>query len=74
MQRWPKFFQEDLSTVLSLLAEGNIEARVDSRLPLEWASEALSESAAPRAVIEARDLAKVYGRGENRVEAGEWCP
>jgi NADPH:quinone reductase-like Zn-dependent oxidoreductase len=41
VQRWPKFFQEDLSTVLSLLAEGNIEARVDSRLPLERASEAL---------------------------------
>jgi NADPH:quinone reductase-like Zn-dependent oxidoreductase len=41
VQRWPKFFQEDLSTVLSLLAEGNIEAHVDSRLPLERASEAL---------------------------------
>ena len=41
MKRWPKFFQEDLSTVLSLLAEGKIEARVDRRLPLESAAEAL---------------------------------
>jgi hypothetical protein len=26
VQRWPKYFQEDLSTVLSLLAMGKIEA------------------------------------------------
>ena len=26
VQRWPKYFQEDLSTVLSLLAKGKIEA------------------------------------------------
>jgi NADPH:quinone reductase-like Zn-dependent oxidoreductase len=41
VKRWPKYFQQDLSTVLSLLAEGKIEARVDRRLPLERASEAL---------------------------------
>lgn len=41
VKRWPKFFQQDLSTVLSLLAEGKIEARVARQLPLERASEAL---------------------------------
>lgn len=41
VKRWPKLFGEDLSTVLSLLAEGKIEARVDRRLPLERAAEAL---------------------------------
>jgi NADPH:quinone reductase-like Zn-dependent oxidoreductase len=41
VQRWPKLFQEDLTTVLSLLAEGKIEARVARRMPLERASEAL---------------------------------
>ena len=41
VQRWPKLFREDLSTVLSLLAEGKIEASVARRIPLERASEAL---------------------------------
>jgi len=41
VQRWPKLFRENLSTVLSLLAEGKIEARVARRMPLESASEAL---------------------------------
>jgi NADPH:quinone reductase-like Zn-dependent oxidoreductase len=41
VQRWPKLFREDLSTVLSLLAEEKIEAHVDRRLPLEGAAEAL---------------------------------
>ena len=41
VQRWPKLFKEDLSKVLSLMAEGRIEARVDRRLPLEQAAEAL---------------------------------
>jgi NADPH:quinone reductase-like Zn-dependent oxidoreductase len=41
VKRWPKRFREDLSTVLSLLAEGKIEARVAGRLPLERAAEAL---------------------------------
>ena len=41
VNRWPKLFREDLSTVLSLLAEGKIEARVAKRLPLERATEAL---------------------------------
>jgi len=41
VQRWPRFFQEDLSTVFSLLASGKIEARVTTRLPLEEAAEAL---------------------------------
>lgn len=41
VRRWPKFFQEDLTTVLALLAAGKIEARVAKRLPLEKAPEAL---------------------------------
>ena len=35
VKRWPKLFREDLAQVLSLLADGKIEARVESRLPLE---------------------------------------
>ncbi len=31
VKRWPKFFQEDLSTVLSLLVEGKIEAHATAR-------------------------------------------
>jgi NADPH:quinone reductase-like Zn-dependent oxidoreductase len=42
VKRWPKLFREDLSTVLSLLAEGKIEARVTTRMPLEKAAEALA--------------------------------
>lgn len=49
VQRWPKFFQQDLSTVLSLLAGEKIEARVDSRMPLERASEALGLLASGKA-------------------------
>ncbi len=41
VKRWPTLFREDLSTIFSLLAEGKIEARVDRRLPLERAAEAL---------------------------------
>ena len=41
VQRWPRLFREDFSTVLSLLADGKIEARVARRMPLESASEAL---------------------------------
>jgi NADPH:quinone reductase-like Zn-dependent oxidoreductase len=41
VQRWPSLFREDLSKVLSLLAEGKLEARVARRMPLERASEAL---------------------------------
>lgn len=41
VKRWPKHFQEDLSTVLSLLAEGKIASRVARQIPLERASEAL---------------------------------
>ncbi len=41
VKRWPRFFQEDLSTVLSLLNSGEIEARAATRMPLEKASEAL---------------------------------
>ena len=38
---FPKFFREDLATVLALLAEGKIEAHAATRMPLEKASEAL---------------------------------
>ncbi len=48
VKHWPKFFREDLSKVLSLLAKGNIQARVDRRLPLEKASEALGLLASGR--------------------------
>ncbi len=41
VQRWPKLFQQDLSTVLSLLAEGKVRAQVARRMPLEKAAEAL---------------------------------
>ena len=41
VQRWPKHFQEDLTTVLLLLAEGKIEAHATTRMPLEKAAEAL---------------------------------
>ncbi len=49
VKRWPKLFREDLSRVLSLLAEGEIEARVESRLPLEGAAEALGLLASGKA-------------------------
>jgi NADPH:quinone reductase-like Zn-dependent oxidoreductase len=42
VKRWPRFFRGDLSNVLSLLAEGEIEAHVARRLPLEGTSEALA--------------------------------
>ena len=49
VKRWPKLFREDLSTVFSLLAEGKIKARVDRRLPLERAAEALGLLASGKA-------------------------
>jgi NADPH:quinone reductase-like Zn-dependent oxidoreductase len=49
VKRWPKFFREDLSTVLSLLAEGKIEAHLDGRMPLEKAADALGLLASGRA-------------------------
>jgi NADPH:quinone reductase-like Zn-dependent oxidoreductase len=41
VKHWPRFFRQDLTTVLSLLAAGEIEARVARRFPLSEASEAL---------------------------------
>ena len=41
VKRWPRFFREDLSTVLALLADGKIEAHATTRMPLEKADEAL---------------------------------
>jgi NADPH:quinone reductase-like Zn-dependent oxidoreductase len=41
VKRWPKRFQQDLATVLALLSEGKIEARVTEQMPLEKAAEAL---------------------------------
>ena len=49
VKRWPKFLGQDLSTVLSLLAEGKIEAGVHGRLPLGKASEALGLLASGKA-------------------------
>ena len=42
MKRWPRFFREDLAKVLSLLAEGKIEAHASTRMPLGKAAEALA--------------------------------
>jgi NADPH:quinone reductase-like Zn-dependent oxidoreductase len=42
VKRWPRLFHEDLATVLSLLSEGKIEARVAARLSLDQAAEALA--------------------------------
>jgi NADPH:quinone reductase-like Zn-dependent oxidoreductase len=42
VKRWPKHFREDLKRVFALLAEGEIDARVARRLPLEKATEALA--------------------------------
>jgi NADPH:quinone reductase-like Zn-dependent oxidoreductase len=41
VKRWPKLFSQDLATVLALLAEGKIEARVAEQMPLDRAAEAL---------------------------------
>ena len=49
VKRWPVLFREDLTRVLSLLAEGKVEARVESRLPLEGAAEALGLLASGKA-------------------------
>jgi NADPH:quinone reductase-like Zn-dependent oxidoreductase len=49
VKRWPKHFREDLSKVLSLLAEGKIDAHVARRVPLEKASEALGLLASGKA-------------------------
>ena len=49
VKRWPKLFRQDLSTVLSLLAAGKIEAHVARRIPLEEASEALELLASGKA-------------------------
>jgi NADPH:quinone reductase-like Zn-dependent oxidoreductase len=42
VKRWTRLFHEDLATVLSLLSEGKIEARVAARLSLDQAAEALA--------------------------------
>jgi NADPH:quinone reductase-like Zn-dependent oxidoreductase len=42
VKRWPKYFRGDLKRVFALLAEGEIDARVARRLPLEKADEALA--------------------------------
>jgi NADPH:quinone reductase-like Zn-dependent oxidoreductase len=49
IQLWLKYFQEDLTTVFSLLAEGKIEAHIAQRIPLEKASEALGLLASGKA-------------------------
>lgn len=41
VKRWPKLFRRDLTTVLSLLARGKIQAHIAHKLPLEQASDAL---------------------------------
>ncbi len=41
VKRWPKLFRRDLTTVLSLLAKGKIQAHIAHSLPPEHASDAL---------------------------------
>jgi len=67
VKRWPKLFREDLSRVLSLLAEGKIEARVESRLPLEEAAEALGLLASGKA---SGKVVLVPGLGSTRNPSG----
>jgi NADPH:quinone reductase-like Zn-dependent oxidoreductase len=67
VKRWPKLFREDLSRVLSLLAEGKIEARVESRLPLEGAAEALGLLASGKA---SGKVVLVPGLGSTRNSPG----
>ena len=49
VKRWPKLFQQDLATVLALLSEGKIEARVAEQMPLDKAAEALGLLASGKA-------------------------
>ena len=49
VKRWPKRFQQDLATVLALLSEGKIEARVAEQMPLDRAAEALDLLASGKA-------------------------
>jgi len=49
VKRWPRFFQDDLSTVLSLVADGKIEAHASTRMPREKAAEALGFLASGKA-------------------------
>ena len=67
VKRWPKLFREDLSRVLALLAEGKIEARVESRLPLEGAAEALGLLASGKA---SGKVVLVPGLGSSRNSSG----
>ena len=65
VKRWPKFFQQDLSTVLSLLAEGKLESRVTTRMPLEKAAEALELLASGKASGKVVLLPEADARGHN---------
>jgi NADPH:quinone reductase-like Zn-dependent oxidoreductase len=49
VKRWPRLFQRDLATVLALLSEGKIEARVAEQMPLNRAAEALGLLASGKA-------------------------
>jgi NADPH:quinone reductase-like Zn-dependent oxidoreductase len=42
VMRWPKLFRPDLARVLALLSDGQVDARVARRFPLERATEALA--------------------------------
>jgi NADPH:quinone reductase-like Zn-dependent oxidoreductase len=49
VKRWPKLFTQDLTTVLALLSEGKIEARVAEQMPLDRAADALGLLASGKA-------------------------
>jgi NADPH:quinone reductase-like Zn-dependent oxidoreductase len=69
VKRWPKLFREHLWRVLSLLAEGKIEARVESRLPLERSAEALGLLASGKA---SGKIVLMPELGSTRNPAGVW--
>jgi NADPH:quinone reductase-like Zn-dependent oxidoreductase len=49
VKRWPKLFQQDLATVLALLSEEKLQARVAEQVTLNRAAEALGLLASGRA-------------------------
>lgn len=43
VNRWPRYFREDLTRLFELLSEGKLDATIDERFPLSRASEALGK-------------------------------
>jgi len=66
VKRWPKLFQRDLATVLALLSEGKIEARVAEQMPLYSAAEALGILASGKASGKVVLVPELGERGDPR--------